>query len=208
MTVVGPDADVRAFVDKARAPHPLPGPDSNPHIAKMEEKSRERMREKVEPLCFHTLVPLPDDYTTRPYDDGHGDDYGYRVEKAAWGVKWGAYEQKEPVVEDGRATYEFTCAWGVPDRFLVGASRLWPTLTFLVSWGGEGPTRGRLKAVAGVLLPVIDDRYEDTKHLYPVLPDGADAAAQQAWNEAYEAVEHEYVRSHDAWVAVDRRNGR
>lgn len=190
MTIMGPHNDIRAFVDKARGPIPQSGDAEETAALLNTVPSTDTV-----PLSFHAIVPLPADYFTRPYDT-----YGHKAERDAWGVKWGAYDQTEPIAEPRRATYEFTCAWGLPDQFLVAASAAWPTLVFLVSWGGEGPTRGRVKAIRGELSSVISETYETTKHLYPKLAPDADAAAEEAWTAAYNAVELEHVRTHDAWV--------
>jgi hypothetical protein len=83
------------------------------------------------------------------------------MEKEAWGVKWGAYDQAEPVVVEDRVDYRFTCAWSIPAAWLQTASAKWPKLLFLVSWGGEGPSRGRVLYANGARLVLADDDGDD-----------------------------------------------
>lgn len=100
LTAVGDEAAVNRFVAAARGKMPTTGdPPGNRNFCGTREIP-------VEPFCFHSLVPLPKEYGRVPYDSGAGR-CGYKMEVEAWGVKWGAYEHKEPLVESGVATWHF-----------------------------------------------------------------------------------------------------
>ena len=130
---------------------------------------------------------------------------GYDMESATWGVKWGAYEEEDPVVTSGvyegmiNATYDFTCAWGPPVRFYQEASRSWPQLMFYVSYGGEGPCLGRLMFFRGE-----ETHNESRTYKHSSFPDEKDFDGDvddEAYSEAYYQAERHYVITHDSWVA-------
>jgi hypothetical protein len=128
LTVAGPDADVRRFVRQARGRHPG-------------SKGAPPGREVS--FNFHSLVPLPPRYSQVPYDNVAGTGArGWDLEMKTWGIKWGAVEPWEPLLSPGMAHYRFDTAWGAPTEFLGKVYASWPTLVFLLSWGGEGPVRG------------------------------------------------------------------
>lgn len=190
LTIAGPPEDVSAFVAQARAATPAPGLSRNPLAAKVEAAIRDER--PVIPLSFHAIVPLPKAYETEPYDP-----FGCAAERAAWGVKWGAYGIAEPELSEGRATYKFQTAWGPPGVWLARASEAWPTLDFLLSYGGEGPARGRIRFRGGESLHDQHDDYRAED--YPSESDyGED---DDAYFDAYKAAEHVYLQSHDEWVA-------
>lgn len=140
VTVIGDPARVKEFVDLARGAAPRPGDREGTVNYSSEEP-------KSEPFCFHKIIPLPKEYSQVPYSD-----QGYNMERAAWGVKWGAYDYEEHDDEEqprmsrsGRcAAYGFTTAWSPPVQVIDAAASQFPDLKFLLSWGGEGPTRGRI----------------------------------------------------------------
>lgn len=144
LTVVGPQNDVEAFVVTARGASPFTGDrydENKPWSARKELD--------ISPLCFDLVAPLPDEYCRVPYGTADKPS-GYDMEINKWGVKWGPYDwddelKPQPVMSsDGtQATYRFTCAWGPPVKALTRMSLRYRTLLFVLSWGGEGPCRGR-----------------------------------------------------------------
>lgn len=185
LTIVGPDADVRAFVDRAHAPPPKNG--DEPGSPNYFDGPPSALH-----LSFHAIVPLPPEYSTREYSPA-----GYDMEIATWGVKWGAYDQKPPIVTEGQAVYAFSCAWGLPTPFLAAASAAWPGLAFLVSYGGEGPVRGRVVFFRGK--PLV--AYGEPAHApYPEWSD-REGFEEDAYFDAYRAAQRHYLDTHDAWVA-------
>lgn len=187
LTVTGSANDVAAFVTTARGAPPLTGD---------REGFNAHKELRVEPLCFHMIAPLPDSYSEQGYSE-----HGYNLEHRGWSVKWGPYESAEPVVSpDGKAaTYDFTCAWGPPVEALRRASARYRTLRFWLSWGGEGPCRGRHAFHDGKVTVAIEDDYETIK------PDCATEEEYEADEDAAHAksyaAEQKYIASHDAWVA-------
>lgn len=196
MTLTGPSDAVHAFMDKATGVPPCPGLPADPQSRAFEEKMRaESGPPPAIPLNFHGIVPLSPEYGQRDYTS-----FGYHHEALVWGVKWGAYKVEPPVVSPAgdRVTYEFTCAWGLPTKWLAAASRAWPTLTFYVSWGGEGPTRGRVIYSQGSAQFIHNKSYSEECEAYP---DDDASLSEDANHDAYKAVEQAYVRSHDEWIA-------
>lgn len=194
LTVVGSKDDVAAFVATARGARPTTGdkPDSPNGTYKM----------VLEPLCFHMFAPLPDEFSMHPYGDRRS--IGYNLENDGWGVKWGAYNWEDGmprISEDGtEATYEFTCAWGPPVKALTRASLRYPVLTFYLSWGGEGPCRGRHAfARGGVTHEQCDDYRRD---IAPDMPSEEEYEADEdAASKKSDEAEAKYIASHNAWVA-------
>ncbi|MDE2095660.1 MAG: hypothetical protein KGL39_00255 [Patescibacteria group bacterium] len=95
-------------------------------------------------LCFHSLVPLPSEYSTVPYKDG-SENSGNNMEIKTWGVEWGALNLDIPIrAFPNVLTYKFDTAWNPPIVFLNKAAQKWPKLRFFLSWGGEGPELERM----------------------------------------------------------------
>ena len=199
ISVLGSPDDVSAFVATARGQHPKTG-DAGRFA---EEDNGVR---PVKAFNFHSLVPLPPEYSTRPYGDGSAG-CGFDLECETWGVKWGSYTHKEPDRDPGLATYAFGTAWDAPYKvFLPKVAERFPALTFLLSWGGEGPTRGRM-TFQGEKRTGRKDEYRDGD--YPKYSDDMTADQERAWSAAYEAVTNVYLASHPLWVGlmIARRAG-
>jgi hypothetical protein len=140
LTVFGEPDAVDAFVKSARGKHPPSGTQS-------EWENSEK------PFSFHALVPLPPEYSTVSYGDGLPS-RGFEMECDTWGIKWGAFvpnrwprdlNEMPPVeLDPGMATYCFGTTWNAPWKvFMPKVAVKFPALQFFLSWGGEGPTRGR-----------------------------------------------------------------
>lgn len=215
--------DVRAFIITARGAAPVTG--DRPHPDRPNEHAPNVTRElHVEPLCFDMIAPLPDDYSRNPY--GHPDGskkQGIDMQRDAWGVKWGPYKLDDdredgdnrdvldriPVVSDGGqvATYPFTCAWSAPIVAIERASVRYRMLSFFLSWGGEGPTRGRVMISDGATTEVIPE--ESGGDDFPTSAEwdaveGNDDA-EEALHRRSQAAESKYLTSHDEWVATTWR---
>lgn len=142
MTITGPEDSVRAFVDIATGLIPDTGdpPGTLNYNADKDVKTV---------LSFHAIVPLPEEYHKVPYSDFDIPMDGNKMERVTWGVKWGAYNVVDPEVSPGRATYEFTCAWGPPGKFYEKASKRFSDLDFFISFGGEAPALAVFTSVTG-----------------------------------------------------------
>ena len=132
---------------------------------------------------FDRLIPLPESYSRFPYSD-----HGYHLERGIWGVKWGAFKHNPPRFEEGCATYWFQCAWEAPRLFLEKVSRQWPDLWFVVSYGGEGPTRGRFALHKGQYLENV------ASNGYAFDEAESDEEMCDAWVDAYRNAHEEYTR--------------
>ncbi len=127
-------------------------------------------------------------------------------QRAVWGVKWGAYAEHDDVdavtaeVDPGCVTFQFVAAWGPPTDLLETLGMRWPALTFLLSYGGEGPTAGRLRVAGGRPPETHDTEY--SKADYPQLADDAGEAEEDAWYAAHREVEQRFRRDHPRWVAL------
>lgn len=72
----------------------------------------------------------------------------YALEREAWGVKWGAYNESlidysETTKEKWMATYKFDTTPGTPNVFLKKVSAMYRGVTFLYSWVEGYLRRGR-----------------------------------------------------------------
>lgn len=187
LTVYGPPADVTRFIAMARGTRPPTGDKAG--------VNSEIGNEPVIDFQFHKLVPLPPDYSTNPYGDGSPNS-GYELEVKTWGVKWGAYSIQSPVVDPGIVTYRFETAWKGPTEFMAKAVIGWPTLDFFLSWGGEGPTRGRWFRLNGKVKDQ-SERYESWSRL---LPAGGDDEDEEDYMQKYDAVTHARRTTHAQWL--------
>jgi hypothetical protein len=117
LTIIGPEADVRSFKEKATGRWPWSKPDET----------------EVEMLNFHSLIPVPDEILKAGYDPA-----GYDWEVANWGCKWGA--DATTIVDEGGTCmiYEFYTAWSPPIKFLKKVAVQWPALQFVLSYEEPG----------------------------------------------------------------------
>jgi hypothetical protein len=135
---------------------------------------------------FDRLIPLPESYSQFPYSS-----HGYNLEVQTWGIKWGAFAHKPPKFREGCATYWFTCAWEAPRIFLEKVSLNWPDLWFVVSYGGEGPIRGRFALHNGEYIENIAD---DTGPSFDDMSDEEWEEQSEAWVNAYQNAHEEYTK--------------
>jgi len=127
---------------------------------------------------------------------------GYKGERQAWGVKWGAYSEllveSQLVSKDRwRATYYFATANQPPHVFLRKVSAMYPGITFLLSYDATSPHRGRSIIIDGRTNFLINDR-ESPDFGEPDAPEYIEDEDERAvaWNE-WSSV---YYASHDQWV--------
>lgn len=203
MTILGPADDIAAFIQKARGRRPEPLPTEQElacHERNHPGVPYPKFKEEV-PLEFHCIVPLPEEYANRDYHC-----FGYEAERAAWGVKWGAYGQGPPVVEKDRATYTFTTAWDTPMVWVKKASIAFPGLVFAVSFGGEGPTRGRYMFYRGYQMErewgesVDDEIKNELAASCLVYNPKANEEEERVWHDAYEDRTRKFIQEHGTWV--------
>lgn len=199
LSVLGPPKSVSAFVATARGRRPKSG-DKDGENATVGDGPEV-------PLNFHSLVPLPEEYGTNPYGDMSARS-GINLEREAWGIKWGAYrDQREPECEPGLATYAFRTAWNGPHIiFMPKVAKRFPGLLFLLSWGGEGPTRGRALFTGR---RTIGGEEKDRNEVYPVWCDD-DGNELPGGYEKYKAVQNARLATHLLWVGwiIAHRAGR
>ncbi len=197
LTVQGRPSDVLAFKLTARGAAPVTG--DCPSSWASGSHPRAEMPLTVSDLCFHLIAPVDDVFSEGPYGDRAS--AGFHAERKAWGVKWGPYDEATPVYEEGgdRVIYEFTCAWSAPREAIRRASLRYPCLLFALSYGGEGPCRGRYAVRAGQVVQDRDDDWEtEMEPLWPSAKDyesNEDGACARA-----RALEYECINTHDAWV--------
>lgn len=221
LSVVGDPETVARFVAAARGKKPRTGdpkPEGNSYGNYISpEEWAARPDELFE---FHSLVPLPAAYSQVPYSTSSDrQPSGYNMEHETWGVKWGAYHRGEdwtpPVIDPGHVTYEFRTAWSPPSEvFLPKVAAKWPGLTFFLSYGGEGPCRGRYLWSGGGEAWAAPEDYKSFRSEYPH-GENEDyeppypSAEHDAWVSAGNAVTHARQRSHMLWVGhwVARRAG-
>jgi hypothetical protein len=188
LTVAGPDVDVRRFVRQARGRHPCtgdPGSRPGPELS----------------FNFHSLVPLPPEYSQIPYGTFDVGRRGIDLEIETWGVKWGAVRPWEPLLDPGVAHYRFDTAWGSTTEFLGKVYGSWPTLVFLLSWGGEGPVRG-MAWFAGNRSVQEEAEWPDGWPDYPREEDFdlGTPAGDAAWRQEVERAEQKCLAEHPVFV--------
>lgn len=198
LTIVGTKVDVEAFVVTARGASPVTGD---------EEGCNNISKLSLNELSFHLIAPLTDDFSRRPYGDR--DSYGINAQRDGWSVKWGACECSEAeITHDGlRATYSFQCAWSPPVKALQRASLRYRSLLLILSWGGEGPCRGRHCFKAGKVVHRFEDvyagsmgvEYDEATEKY-----GEDSDESYA---AHQKIESAYIDVHEKFVESVRESG-
>lgn len=193
LSVVGEHNRLVEFKTAARGRHPNTGDE----LGSCNHHEGERPEEE---LCFHSLVPLPEEYSKAPYDDRSAKEAGfaaggYEMERAAWGVKWGAYDQERPILDGNMLHYSFTCAWGTPHRLFEQVSKNWPDLTFAVSAGGEVDSPWREVWVNGVQ-SVIEHPIGDE----PARPTQMTDEEEEAYWEAWGAWQDRVLNEHVGWA--------
>lgn len=155
----------------------------------------------IEHLSMDALVSL--DRTVRS-ENGSAQ---VEEQRRTWGVKWGAYGDDRKFTHDPSiVTYTFQTAWGPPDVFVQRIAHAFPDLHFFLSYGGEGPCRGRL-AAHGQWYWLFDEEYEKFK---PELPDKKlyETEEVEAWDNpeftaAYDRVVNVRRLAHPLWVALE-----
>ena len=98
--------------------------------------------EDASPLRFEGTVPMPEELegisAPAPDDEdsqqrvrmfGAKDWYGWKIK--FWGTKWGAYDaNREERANGAELFYRFSTAWSAPTEWLLGTSKVFPTLSF------------------------------------------------------------------------------
>lgn len=193
LTIIGTKGDVEAFVVTARGAAPMSG-DSDGCNA--------RKKLSINPLCFHMFAPLDDDFSRKPYGDG--DSYGRNAQADNWSVKWGAYDIEEAEISDDgtQATYAFQCSWSPPEKALQRASLRYRTLIFVLSYGGEGPCRGRRVFKGGEVTQSLTDSWETSMQAECAAATEAHGEDTDEEVDAHKEVEHKYIRTHVEFVAL------
>jgi hypothetical protein len=144
-------------------------------------------------LDFSAFVPVDEDT--------------YDGERDAWGVKWGAYDDR--LVDNQlitktqrRATWYFQTSICSPTVFILKVSTLYKELAFFVSWNADGPYRGRYYAVGGTLHTLADADSPDYHR------PGPDYIADRKEREvAFNQWQSVYTDSHESWVEDARLVG-
>jgi hypothetical protein len=185
LTIYSPTkAQVLAFVSRARG-----FPQRYPLTEKRQlEKFNMPIGDPKEiDLCFHSLVPIPDDILAGEYDPG-----GYNKEEELWGVKWGAKESKllssGELAHGHAATYSFSTPWASPEVLIQRLSLDWSNTIFYLSWGEEDGHRGRVIASCGEIYGLDEDcdiERDEDEDLY--------FENREVWNA-------ELIGTHDSWV--------
>lgn len=182
LSVMGKDQDLGAFTRQAKGKRKPTG-DLPTYPTGLKNYNYELATNPASSVFeFDRLIPLPESYSQFPYSK-----HGYDLEVETWGIKWGAYAHKPPRFKEGCATYWFRCAWEAPRVFLEKVSMRWPALWFVVSYGGEGPVRGRFALHKGEYLEnVASIGYAFDETL-------ADGEMCDAWEDAYRNAHEEYT---------------
>lgn len=157
---------------------------------------------KIHDLSFHALVPIPDEVMKKTYDPS-----GYHAETTLWGVKWGpvrsSVEEENYKDDVAEVTYRFDTPWGVAHTFFAKASKMYPDLTFVISFAEESPSRGRIVFQNGIYKDISEEehvtRYQAEMPTQP--KDEDDDEEMRKWDEAYDLWHTAYLDTHEGWVA-------
>lgn len=182
LSVVGHPDEIARFVAAARGKYP-----DNPDGQGRESE-----------FCFHSLVPLPAEYSTNPYGDGSRRS-GWNLEVETWGVKWGEYNAKPVVLRPWCVTYRFRTPWDGCHKMIGKAAPKWPALTFLLAWSGEGPCRGEA-VFRGTERRVHAPRYTDEAWPSRTMTDDSD---DDAIHDADDKFGEEFIRYQPLAVACE-----
>jgi hypothetical protein len=176
---------------------------------------------KPSELCFNQFIPVPQGLLERTFgaenyrkicqEDGVDvelvDDCesGYDWQCHNWGTKWGAYNEARAKVRDNELVeYNFTTAWGAPVNFIATVSTQYPEMTFVLSFGGEGPILGRIIMKNGAILDDISDMEGQIEH-EPEYPENEeDEEAMSQYDEDSNEWLNQFIDTQDTCVAEYR----
>lgn len=187
LTVYSPSSSlIDLFIEKARG---FPQVFIPSELEKEFKKDHPEEPPKEQALCFHALVPIPDDVLKGTYDPD-----GYNKEHELWSVKWGTrdsqLELRERLESGHGVTYSFMTPWGPPNKFLENVSKDWPDAIFYLSWWEEDRNRGRIIASRGEL-------FLWGEHFDGELEDGESDDAYQGRTESWMM---EPFETHSGWI--------
>lgn len=91
----------------------------NPLIAAASPKDAPPLKTQPDPVTFHTLLPPPPDLREQDL---------VNWQQGAWGTKWEPGEDAREMGEPGRLVYQFSTAWGPPDRWVRMLAEAYPAL--------------------------------------------------------------------------------
>jgi hypothetical protein len=204
LSVIGKQA--KEFADKAKGVYPNYRQGTMPP-ADVTDNVRESQ------LCFNNFIPVPQGLLERTYgaeyDEKQAEENGvnlvaidncmsgYDWQSENWGTKWGTYDEApvkikfEDVVE-----FDFTTAWGPPVNFVATVSKQYPEMTFILSFGGEGPILGRMILKNGAILEDISD----ATNVLEFPEDEEDEEAIQQYYDKYDEWVNQYIDTQDTYI--------
>jgi hypothetical protein len=201
LTVYSPSSSViDLFIDKARGfPQDYPPSELEKDFVK-DHVLNEPPKEQA--LCFHALVPIPDEILKVPYSPPprgtvkEEEDYpcGFNKEHELWGVKWGArdsqLELKERLGHGHSVSYSFMTPWGPPVSFLENVSRDWPNTILYLSWWEEDRNRGRI-------IVSDEEAFHWSEHFDGEMEDGE---SEDDYSERVQTWMMEPFETHTGWI--------
>lgn len=197
MSVCGSPEDVAAFVEKVKGVGPNYASPGTP-FDKLPKGERQDPKDlPVSILSFHQTVPIPEEIQVQGYDPA-----GYNAQSGLWGTKWGAYDVSLIKYEGGLVKYAFTTAWCPPQMWLINTSKVFPDLTFYLSYSEESPSRGKLSIRDEEILEEIHDSYPFNGD-YPKYDEALAASDPDYDDRHYDAanrIQGAYIIGHDIWV--------
>jgi len=190
LSIIGPDIDKFAELVCEIPPAPLP----SGVVAFENNESKEIL------LSFNAVVPLGPEYERNTYDP-----YGYNLEQELWGVKWGAYDVFRDYVQGKSLMYKFNTAYSASIVWTEKASKKFPNSYFYLSWGGEGPTSGRMIFKNGATLcsdaPSYEQLVEKGLYFKGVWPSNLSDEEEEALFEQENIVTNRFLLAHGNWTS-------
>jgi len=169
LKITGPEEEIFRFVIDARGKPQF-------YSAEFRKENLRLVRDKKpavniqdaqgeeEALCFHAIVPIPNDILNGDYDP-----HGYQKEKELWGVKWGSKDSTLAVRNEGEVHYTFETPWAPPLNFLLAASEKYPELKFTLEWDESGMmVAGRHVFENGKITEAEEDKGEEFEVVFTV----------------------------------------
>lgn len=191
VSLVGPKERLLRAKEFLRGMPPLAPPQN---FGRSDMDSEERKRE-VQEFCFHSVIPLPVEYSMKDYSN-----FGYAAEHSAWSVKWGPYDEDEPVWHgDEQLTYSFTCAWGTARKVYARLSELFPEITVCVSTAGEVDFPWREVYRGGGLTKELRQEIEA-----PPYPDSDEEKLLENYYALHDLWSENLYRTHEEWAKTER----
>ena len=150
----GPEKTIRKIIRDSKGPHAEYN--NIPHEPQWEVFEDIRLKSlfahpaesngPIHDFCFHSLVPIPEEYRRFPYDNARADLGGYSKQIELWGTKWDVeatpeiLDNWEDEDKNKYISFHVYCetAWSPPMEFIESVSKIYKDVEVEISFEEPG----------------------------------------------------------------------